>query len=676
MNKTPYDQTWHKNQLQGIISVVEGYYPKFDARLVTLITEAFWFGKEAHKDQKRFSGDPYFIHPIAATQRLLSIRPDVETVCACLLHDVIEDTPVTADEIEAKFGARIRFLCEGVEKVSKVSLKDGQKGQKLETIKKLFLAVAEDIRVIFIKLADRIHNLETLGAVRPEKRRRIARESMEVYAPVAGQLGLFNFKQIMEDLCFEHLQPDDFEKITKEISEHAEAQQAFIDRGKVLLAEVMKKRGVSVIKIKGRRKNLNSIYEKLKRKNYSYATDLFDLIGFRVIVKTTPTCYRALGAIHSKWTSMPKRFKDYISAPKPNGYQSLHTTVLGFGGAKLPTEIQIRTEKMHLDAEFGPAAHWAYKKSKSSSFDADYVKRTSYFPENLRDDFDLPADEFFSKLSQQILSDRIYVFTPKGDTITLRKGSTAVDFAYGIHTEVGNQTVGAKVNGIIKPLDYKLQKGEIVEIMTKKGKNPNPAWLEFVRTSMARQHIQGFINKERKKIDEKNHKDVKAEQESREPIARRLKNLKNEVKPAASDAPLWAPIMIGGEVNLPHRLATCCDVRPYQRLIAYKSRGLDFTIHSKACEQVANLEPERLMVATYLKKFELRLTYKNQTRGLGRGVLKILSQYDAHLLVAEPKNTGYLIEIEISAHKSIEKLEKKLLGLEEIIETRIVQQKN
>lgn len=664
-----YNTPWFNQKLNELLVVVEGYYPDFAEKQRDMVVQAFWFAKEAHQAQKRFSGEPYFTHPIAATQILLTIRPDIETICACLLHDVIEDTPVTAAEIRKAFGDKVGFLCEGVEKVSKVNLKEDQKGQKLETIKKLFMAVAEDIRVIFIKLADRIHNLQTLGAVRPEKRRRIARESLEIYAPTAGQLGLFAFKQQIEDLCFEHLHPEEFTKITKEISEHLEAQQEFIEKGKEVLQKAMKKRGVSVIEIKGRRKHLHSIYEKLRRKNYSYATDLFDLVGFRVMVKTTPTCYRALGAIHSQWTPMPRRFKDYISSPKPNGYQSLHTTVLGFGGAKLPTEIQIRTQKMHLDAEFGPAAHWAYKKSKSSNFDADYRKRTSWFPERIKGKVDMPADEFFTSLSQQVLSDKIYVFTPKGDTITLKKGSTCVDFGFAIHTEVGSSMVGAKVNGIMKPIDSVLNKGDIVEVLTKIGKTPNPAWLEFVKTSMARQYIQGFINKQRKAEGLLIEKERTKEKEDGEHIGEKLKKLRSELKKTIQNEehlPLWAPIMIGGETNIPHRIATCCSPAPYQHIIAYKSRGLDYTIHNKKCEQLDILEKERMMDAVYLRNFGLEVTQKEGVRGLGRGIMKTLTQYDAHLLSAEPKNGTYVLKGEVAAKKSIRKMIEKLQNLPDV----------
>ncbi len=591
-----------------ILKGVKGYYPYFDISVETKIKKVFDFAKKAHQGQLRFSGEPYFIHPVEATKILISIRPDVETILACLLHDVIEDTPVTGEEIEKEFGVNVRFLCESVAKISKVQLRGDEREKQYENLQKLFLAIAKDIRVIFIKLADRIHNLSTLEFVRQEKQERICRESIEIYAPVANKLGLFEFKSKIEDLCFKCLHPQIFEKINAEILETEEVREKMAKKAKAEIQKVFKKEKVATIDIQGRRKNLNSIYEKMKRKNLSSANEVYDLFGIRIVVPEKADCYQALGILHSHWNPMPGRFKDYISVPKPNGYQSLHTTILGLGRSRIPTEIQIRTNQMNLDAEYGPAAHWAYKKTKHSSFDKDYLKRTNWFPENIPIETQKNPEKFFEEMSNAILKNRIYVFTPKGDIKTLPAESTPIDFAFAIHSEVGESCIGARVSGIIKTLDYQLQVGEVVEIMTQKGRNPNPAWLDFVKSSHAKNRIKQHINTQKKVYA--------THQKAEEKIIsqQKIRPQKFPQRTIGEDQPLGDyNIIIGGEGGLSYRLANCCHPRPGQNIFAYNSRGTEFVVHRNDCPSSEHLDPERFLEAHFIiqRKFSISAKDRN-----------------------------------------------------------------
>ncbi len=579
--------------LEQMLSAIASYLPGFSDLDRERVTRAFWYGESAHHDQRRRSGEPYFTHPVAATMILLEIRPDIDSIIACLLHDVIEDTPITAAQVEAEFGPTVRFLCEGVEKVSRVNLRNDQRGKKLETIKKLFIAVAKDIRVIFVKLADRIHNLSTLESVPAAKRQRIARESMEIYAPVALRFGLNNYKNRITDLSFQFLYPEAYTDLTQQLADTAAQREKFIEISQQQLETTLRDHRVRYREIKGRQKSLFSIYEKMKRKNLMSVSQVFDLIGFRVIIPDQANCYRALGAIHSQWTPMPGRFKDYISGTKPNGYKSLHTTVLGLGKSAIPTEIQIRTPKMDMDAEYGPAAHWAYKETKSSNFDQEYVTRMAWVPAAI-DSAEQSTEAFYKKLSESILADRIYVYTPKGDVISLPADSTPIDFAYHIHSDVGHGCVGAKVNGAIKPLFYKLKNGEIVEIQTKTGRTPNPQWLKFIKSGTARSHIQNYLNKSTTSLEEPPETSpptpspTPSKTQTSTPLPRTVPQL---------HIPQGTDIIIGGQSDMPYHLASCCTPRLGHSIVAYKSRGLDFSIHSADCSTLRSFPPERVIDA-------------------------------------------------------------------------------
>ena len=599
------------SDLQEILAKIRGYYPKLSKKEEKIIEKAFWYAEEAHREQKRYSGEPYIIHPIAATKILLSINPDIETVAACLMHDVIEDTPITADDIEREFGKDIRFLCEGVEKVAKVRVRKEAGQQKFENFQKLFIAMGKDIRVIFIKLADRIHNLKTLNHVRREKQERIARESLEVYAPVASRLGLFEFKKEIETECFRVLHPVEFERITREIAETRKIREKFIKQARKDILKIAQKEGFldEIVELSGREKTIYSVYKKMKRKKLNHADEVFDLLGLRMIVRTKADCYRALGLFHSHWRPIPGRFKDYISVPKANGYQSLHTTVLGLGQSKLPIEIQIRTQKMHLDAERGPAAHWAYKKLGHSSFNEEYIQKTSWIPHKISIHEPDSAEDFFAEVSQSILEKKVHVFTPQGDVKFLPKNATPVDFAYSIHSDIGDSCVGAIVNGVIKPLNHPLKNGDVVKIITKKGKLPNPLWLKFVKSASARDKIQNKLRKAGVPIPQKLENPAKKILKTKlhPQIPRKIKHI--EAKPE---------LVIGSTTDLPYKFAPCCNPGVGKNLIAFKSRSPKFTIHEADCEELANLDPERFFEAVYQKLAKISITTHTRRVGILR----------------------------------------------------------
>ncbi len=659
MTEVKYD---FDQALEELIARIKEYYPGVLVREQKLVRDAFDFSLKAHAGQVRFSGEPYFIHPVEATKVLLSINPDVETIAACLLHDVIEDTPVLAEDIGALFGERIQFLCEGVAKVAKVKLAEGDWQQKkFENFQKLFIAMAQDIRVIFVKLADRIHNLRTLEHVRQDKQERIARESREVYAEVANQMGLFGFKSEIEDLCFAILEPKDHKRILAEVSETKKVRQKYIENARREILRAARAEGCvdKIEQVIGREKNLYSVYLKMKRKGLARVDDVFDILGLRVVVKSKEDCYRALGVVHGHWRPIPGRFKDYISVPKPNGYQSLHTTVLGIGQAKIPTEIQIRTQQMHIDGEYGPAAHWAYKKTGASDFDAEYLAKTAWLPRKVQMHEPLAPEAFFEEVSRTIFSARVYVFTPKGDLKFLSRGATPVDFAYAVHTEVGDTCVGAMVNGIIRPLDTTMQNGDVIQILTKVGRPPNAQWLTFVQSGSARHKILAALRRAGEPevvppAQMKRESGVSARAEKKKA---KVKN--NKIVRAKSQ------MVIGGETELAHRFAICCDAREGVPLVAYKSRGLAFVVHNAECKELEHLDPARMFETHFLivKKVHVKL---QRRVGMLRDCTEILANLGMTIVTMSTNRRaegGAVMDIELGgvSQADFEAMEKRLM---------------
>ncbi len=455
-----------------------------------LLAKAFSFASEAHAGQCRKSGEPFVAHPVEVAIILADLRMDVETLCAALLHDTVEDTTVTREQVEEEFSPEIAQLVEGVTKITRIEV-ESLSDEQAATIRKMLVAMSKDIRVIVIKLADRLHNMRTLGALREDRRIFKARETLEIYAPIAHRLGINNIKWELEDLSFFYLEPNKFKQVSRMVTESRAEREGYLDQIIEILHDEMEKVGIQA-QIMGRPKHLYSIYQKMTKKGKGFS-EIYDLIAVRIIVKSVKDCYSALGAVHTLWHPMPGRFKDYIAMPKFNMYQSLHTTVIGPAGR--PLEVQIRTEDMHRTSEYGVAAHWRYKEKGGKGGDAldqqlAWLRQMIDWQSETQD-----SREFLKDLKVDLAPTEVYVFTPKGEVMSLRAGSTPVDFAYAIHTEVGNHCVGAKVNGAIVPLTYELQLGDRVEILTQKSASPSRDWLTLVKTPSARSKIRSYFSK-------------------------------------------------------------------------------------------------------------------------------------------------------------------------------------
>ena len=478
--------------LEPLIKTVRATHPKADIRLIERAydTAAYW-----HRDQKRLSGDPYITHPLAVATILAELGMNTETICAALLHDTVEDTPYTLTELRGEFGEDIAALVDGVTKLDKV--KYGESAEA-ETVRKMVVAMSRDIRVLVIKLADRLHNMRTLRYLKREKQERKSREVLEIYAPLAHRLGMNTVKWELEDLAFQTLYPKRFDEIARLVSGRAPRRDVFLQE---VIEDVRADMREAKIKatVTGRPKHYYSIYQKMIARNVGF-DDIYDLVGIRVLVDNVRDCYAALGTIHARWNPVPGRFKDYIAMPKFNMYQSLHTTVIGPGGK--PVELQIRTLGMHRRAEYGVAAHWKYKEetvfssqSKDDTQDMAWLRQLVDWQRETED----PA-EFLESLRFDLAAAEVYVFTPRGDVIPLPQGSTPVDFAYAIHTEVGHRTIGARVNGRLVALESTLDNGDTVEIFTAKTAEAGPSrdWLKFVQSPRARNKIRQWFSKERR----------------------------------------------------------------------------------------------------------------------------------------------------------------------------------
>lgn len=517
--------------IDTVIARAKEYMPQVN---VERIRRAYDFAAKAHEGQTRFSGEPYIIHPLNVANILIDYHPDEDSIITAILHDVAEDTSFTIEDIEAHFGSAVSKLCWGLVKLSKVrsKLNDPQ----IENLRKLFLAMAEDIRVVMLKLCDRLHNMKTLNHVLPHKQVRIAQETMNVYAPIAARLGIYKLKTELEDLCFKYLQPSAYEDIHSQLEKAERWRERFIESSQKTLYEMLSKEGIQA-KVDGRVKGLYSIYRKLKKKNKTLVDEIFDVFAMRIILpdmyrhgkEYTGHLYTTLGIIHNHFTPLANRFKDYVAVPKVNGYRSLHTTVIGLGPKNYnrPTEIQIRSLAMHNASEYGIAAHWIYEDKgviSKDDFAIDTVKLDHLGYEEDDDEgffeqqkgwiTDLNKigqevqnnQELLSHLHADVLQDRIFVLTPRGDVKDLPTGATPVDFAYSVHTEVGNHCIGAKVNGSMVPIDYQLKNGEVVEILTRKSSTPSQSWLSFVKTTHAINRVKSWF---RTRDDEKNIKDGK-----------------------------------------------------------------------------------------------------------------------------------------------------------------------
>ncbi|MBI3638402.1 bifunctional (p)ppGpp synthetase/guanosine-3',5'-bis(diphosphate) 3'-pyrophosphohydrolase [Candidatus Wolfebacteria bacterium] len=479
-------------------------------QLLNLVKKAFDFSKSAHEGQKRMSGEPYFQHSYKTALKLIEWRLDPQTIIAGLLHDTIEDTPYDLEKIKNEFGEEISFLVEGVTKLGHLKYRGAK--ARAENLRKMILALSQDLRVVLIKLADRLHNMKTLSAIPPQKQKRIALETYEIYATLAYRLGMQGLAGELQDLSFPYLYPEEYKWLTENVKERYEERVKYLEKVRPILEKALGENGIEIIKIDSRAKRYASLYRKLKRHEMNLDL-IYDLVAERIIVKTIEDCYAALGIIHQMWPPLPGRIKDYIALPKPNGYQSLHTTV--FCVDNKPTEFQIRTQKMNEEAELGIAAHWVYEEEKENSESGEKKvvfgkKRELGWVKQLREwQKDFPdSEEFIDSLKIDFFKDRIFAVTPKGEVIDLPAESTPIDFAYHVHSEIGDQAAGARVNNKIAPLDYKLSSGDVVEIIIQKNKKPSESWLSFVKSEAARKKIQAYL-REKKSVKMEPHKPMK-----------------------------------------------------------------------------------------------------------------------------------------------------------------------
>lgn len=688
---------------------------------------AYDFSAAAHEGQKRQTGEPYFIHPCAVVNVLVDLGfDDVSTLVAAFLHDVLEDTQVTADELEQKFGKEVLELVEGVTKLDKIKFVSAE-DEQAENLRKMFFAMAKDYRVIIIKLADRLHNMRTLDALKPEKQIKIATQSLKIYAPLAGRLGLSFVKCELEDLAMRYLYPDDYYELVEFIKTKSKERQQFIEKICDELKAKLQELGIEG-EVNGRQKHLYGIYKKMLKQGKNIE-QIYDISAVRVIVNEVQDCYTVLGAIHTMWMPLPGRFKDYIAMPKPNGYQSLHTTVIT--KFKETFEIQIRTYEMHRIAEYGIAAHWKYKEGKTDATKIDdQINWLREVMDTQRESSD--SHEFLENIEGNVFTDEVYVFTPKGKVLNLPVGSTTVDFAYAIHSAVGNKCIGAKVNGKIVPLNTVLNTGDIVEILTtNSGKGPSRDWIKFVKTASARTKIRQYFKKEMKEENIKRGKDM-LEREAK----RRGYNLSELLSTAglnyimnrytlSSIDDLYASVGFGGlttnqiivklidyfkrdllsknpvaEIKTTSttgksssgngvlirgyddflvRLSHCCNPVPGDKIVGYVSRGRGVSVHCVDCPNVKNMEPERLIEAKWddviSQNFLASLKiYCENKGGILAAVTTIISNMKISITGAFARSDNdngtaeITVMLEVKSTDQVEDVIKKLKTLPEVID--------
>lgn len=658
------------------------------------IKKAYEFAKAAHEGQKRSSGEDYFIHPCAVVEILADFGFDSSTVIAAFLHDVLEDTPVTPEQLAEEFGQEILELVEGVTKLDKLQFTNREEAQA-ENFRKFFMAMAKDLRVIIVKLADRLHNMRSLKYLPPEKQQYISRETLDIYAPLAGRLGISFFKCELEDLAMMYLYPDEYKYITECISKKRGERQELLDGIMTQIRGKMSELGIKG-EVNGRPKHFYSVYKKMHQLHID-VDQIYDLLAVRIIVDSIKDCYTMLGEVHTMWKPIPGRFKDYIAMPKANNYQSLHTTVVADGET---FEIQIRTYEMHRIAEYGIAAHWKYKEG-TTGVDTDLDNKVRWLREVMDAEKDVGgAKEFMDAIKINVFDDEVFVFTPKGDVYDLPVGSTPVDLAYKIHSAIGNKCTGAKINRKIVPLSTKLQTGDIVEILTMNGKGPSLDWLKFVKTSSARSRIRQYFKKEQREENVHRGKEM-LEKESRrrgysladlmqvsslDGILQRL-SVSNEedlyanvgfggistnqvltklidafrkqhpdehieistADGAAAQRPRSkSGVLINGNANFTVRMAHCCTPVPGDEIVGYISRGRGVSVHRKDCPNVKSMEPERLIEAVWDtggdENFNVTLNITAENTG------GMLAGITAYIAAAKMPITGANVKVDTKEH--------------------------
>ncbi|MGH9471047.1 MAG: RelA/SpoT family protein [Terriglobia bacterium] len=621
-------------KFDDFLSTVAAYRPSDDP---ALLRKAYEFSAREHRAQKRLSGEPFVSHPLEVAGILAGLKLDAVCLAAGMLHDVVEDTPATIAEVREEFGPDVARIVEGVTKISRIEFFSPE-DQQAENLRKMVLAMVDDIRVVLVKLADRLHNMRTLEHLPVEKRQRIARETMEIYAPIAHRLGMGKMRGELEDLAFQYLEPEAFADVKQAVESRRKVSEKFLQEVCVMVQDKMTEASIPA-HVEGRIKRLYSIWQKLKRQQITIER-VYDLLAVRIITDSVKNCYAALGVVHNTWRPLPDRFKDFIAIPRPNLYQSLHTSVISQLGQ--PFEIQIRTEEMHRLAEEGIAAHWKYKDGRALTQNDEarfaWLRHLVEWQQEMRD-----PGEFLSTLKIDLYPEEVYTFTPKGKVIVLPREATAIDFAYAIHTEVGHTCVGAKVNGRIIPLKSQLRNGDIVEIITQAGHHPSRDWLALVKTSRARNKIKHWVNlaerreaveigrklleKEARKYDVslrdapdeltrrvaadygcRGSEDLQAgigygKFSARQVLSRLFPSVKMDgraaERPSAAARPAQArgdlAIKIHGLDDLMVYLAKCCNPIRGEEIIGYITRGKGISVHSRSCPNVQNLiyDPER-----------------------------------------------------------------------------------
>jgi len=705
-------------QFEQLVTKLQSYDPTMEG---SWLREVYELADAAHDGQRRASGEDYIEHPVAVARILADMEMDRQTIAAAILHDVVEDTVITSDEVSSRFGPEIAQLVEGVTKLTRIPYQSKEDAQ-VENLRKMFMAMAKDIRVIIIKLADRLHNMRTLGSLPEAKQRAIARETVEIYAPIAHRLGIWKIKWDLEDLCLRYLDPDSYREISDRVSKKRGEREAAVESVVSLLRSQFVKVGI-VGEVTGRPKHFYSIYTKLQ-KGRDFST-IYDLTAVRVIVDSVKDCYGALGTVHSIWKPIPGRFKDYIAMPKPNMYQSLHTTVVGPGGD--PLEIQIRTLEMHRTSEYGIAAHWRYKEGgKNDAFEhkLTWLRSLLEWQNDMRD-----SRAFMENLKLDLFENQVFIFSPKGDVYPLPATATPLDFAYQVHTDVGNHCVGTKVNGKIVPLDYQLKNGDICEVLVNKSSRPSLDWLSVVRTSSAKHKIKQWFRKDRKdenvvlgqevlerELVREHMRPELARGEVIEKIAKRMNfsaatdlfaaigfgdasamsvitKLKDEAKtnnlidlttvqrtPVRRIVRNSSGIRIAGVDDVLVRLSKCCSPVPGDPIMGYVTIGKGVSVHRADCPNVAYMSatPERILQASWANaettthSVDVEIEAGDRS-GLLQDVMGVCAEYktSASSVTARVKRDLALISLTLQI-SNVEHLHKVLSKLRTLRDVRNV----
>jgi guanosine-3',5'-bis(diphosphate) 3'-pyrophosphohydrolase len=682
-----------------------------------MVRRAYARAASAHSGQRRLSGEDYVNHPMEVAAILADLELDAETIAAALLHDTVEDTALTAEEVEKEFGPEVARLVEGVTKLGRLSLRSDQQ-QQAENIRKMMVAMAEDLRVVLIKLADRLHNMRTLDPLPDVKRRKISRETLDIYAPLAHRLGIGQVKWELEDLAFRYLEPEAYDDVAKRIVRKRNEREALVSDLREILARELEGVGIRA-EITGRPKHIYSVWQKMTRENKDF-TEIYDLSAIRVEVDSVRDCYGVLGVVHSLWKPVPGRFKDYVAMPKSNGYQSLHTTVITHTGE--PIEIQIRTHEMHRIAEFGVAAHWAYKEGgKDASFDQklSWLRSLLEWQNEVGD-----AESFLDTVKVDLFQDEVYVFTPKGDVLNLPADSTPVDFAYRIHTEVGHRCIGAKANGRMVPLDYPLKNGEIVEILTSKAPHgPSRDWLNFVKSASAKERIRKWFKSQRREENVAKGQDLLDKELHRMhrinladlPDAKLLEIsnahryntvddflaaigygdlsphavvMRMALSTGAADGDLRAiplipnvqptpRVLVRGEKGVLTKIAPCCQPVPGDAIVGYTTRGRGVTVHRADCINAVNAQDLARVVpvdwdaeATHLYPVAIKIEAWDR-QGLLRDIATVVAENRVNMSALEvhvydDKTAVVSATVEIDSLAQLSRVMEKLEGVKDV----------